>query len=189
MVNCPSCQAQLKPAAFNTGGFEPCPLCEKKFRVEVFPALTAPKEEIQRSEALVDDQAGCFFHPGKKATTVCDSCGRFICALCDLDINGAHMCPQCLDSGKKKGSIKELDNSRTLYDRLALYIAFFSFFVSVISGFIAPITLYIVIRYWNSPGSVTGKGGTKFRFVLAGLLAVIQLLITGFFIYSLAVEG
>ncbi|SHJ23745.1 hypothetical protein SAMN02745216_01273 [Desulfatibacillum alkenivorans DSM 16219] len=183
MVNCPSCQAQLKPAAFNTGGFEPCPLCEKKFRVEVFPALTAPKEEIQRSEALVDDQAGCFFHPGKKATTVCDSCGRFICALCDLDINGAHMCPQCLETGKEKGSIESLDLKRMRWDKLALLIAVVSYITSFFSGFFALITMFIVIKFWNAPRSITGN--TRVRFIIAFLMAISQIALTIFIFYAM----
>ncbi|MBI9076891.1 MAG: hypothetical protein JEZ02_15900 [Desulfatibacillum sp.] len=187
MVNCPSCEAQFRPAVFNSGRPEPCPLCNKKFQTEVFPALTATQEETQRSETLVDEQAGCYFHPAKKAATVCEVCGRFVCALCDLDINGVHMCPHCLETGKKKGTIEALDNSRMLYGKMALYTAFFSFFISVLSGFLAPITFYIIIRYWKAPGSITGSG--KGRFVVAGILALIQILVTFFFFFAIITEG
>ena len=188
MINCPSCQAQLRPTQFNTGRPEPCPLCSKKVQVLAFAALGVEKKEMLRSEALVDDQAGCFFHAEKKATTVCEICGRFICALCDLDINGTHMCPHCLETGKEKGSIETLDNTRVLYDRMAIYVAFFSFFLNVISGILAPITFYIIIRHWKTPGSVTQTSGGKIRFVFAGLLALTQVLITFLFFYNVLTE-
>ncbi|WP_028314912.1 hypothetical protein [Desulfatibacillum aliphaticivorans] len=183
MVNCPLCQAGLKPAVFNTGGPEPCPLCDAKIQVEVFPALTRPEEEVLRSEALVDDQAGCFFHPGKKAVRVCDVCGRFICALCDLDINGDHLCPQCLETGKKKGSIESLDLNRMRWDKLALLIAVVSYITSVFSGFFALLTMFIIFKYWNAPRSITGN--TRVRFIIAFLIAISQFALTLFFFYSI----
>ena len=69
---------------------------------------------------LVDGEASCFYHPAKKAVLPCESCGRFLCAVCDVEMNGQHLCPACLASGKKKGRLKQLENRRTLYDSLAL---------------------------------------------------------------------
>ena len=103
----------------------------------------------------------------------CSFCGRFICALCDIDFGGQHICPTCLAAGKKKGRIKTLENQRTLYDSIALSMAvapLIFFWLTIIS---APITIYLVIRYWKAPTSIVGR--TKIRFVVAFLLALAEL--------------
>ena len=104
----------------------------------------------------------------------CSSCGRFICALCDVELDGRHLCPACLETGKRKHTIETLENQRVLYDRIAMYLALVPLLlmwpVTVIT---APISLYVAIRYWNKP--VGFPVGGKWRYVLAIILAVLQI--------------
>jgi hypothetical protein len=120
--------------------------------------------------ALVDHtEASCFYHPQKQAQRVCDGCGRLICALCSIELGTEHLCPNCLASGRKKGKITTLENTRTRYDSIALSLAILGMVIYMLSIFLAPATIYIAIRHWNSPGSLLGSGKT--RFVIAVILA------------------
>ncbi len=122
----------------------------------------------------MDDQASCFYHSQKKAVIPCDNCGRFLCALCDVELGGKHLCPACLETGKKKGRIIDLERHRVLYDAAALKLAIYPVLMFWFTLFTAPIALYLAIRHWNSPGSIVGR--TRIRSVLAIMLSGLQIL-------------
>jgi len=139
-------------------------------RVEIFPAFLRPIATGQDAEALmVEGEASCFYHPQKKAVRPCDSCGRFLCALCDCELQGEHFCPGCLETGSKKGKIKSLEKERMRYDKIALSLAVVSmplFFLAIIS---APLAIYFAIRSFRVPSSIVGS--TKVRSLIALVLA------------------
>ena len=103
-VSCPKCRLPLPEGMFNTGVPTPCPNCRSELLCEVFPALSAGPRIGRPGDPLVDaSEASCFFHPEKRAAIACESCGRFLCALCDLEVESSHICPSCLSAGRKKG--------------------------------------------------------------------------------------
>ncbi len=177
VVKCPKCQSPLEPGLFNTGVLQPCGSCQTPVQAEVFPALLrtiAPGAEGE--QVMLEGEASCFYHPVKKALRPCDACGRFLCALCDCELHGQHYCPSCLEAGRKKGKIKNLENRRVLYDSLALRLALYPwlFIITYIfSIFAAPAALFIAIRYWNAPRSLVHR--TKTRLVFAIILSVVQI--------------
>src|ERR1051325_5705940 len=123
-VTCSKCSGVLNEAIFNQAEWSPCPSCAAPLRVEIFPALFKAPTPSQPAQAVViEGEASCFYHPNKKAVLPCETCGRFLCALCDVELNGQHLCPACLTSGQKKGKLTHLDNRRVLYDSLALTLA------------------------------------------------------------------
>src|SRR5438874_13754528 len=71
----------------------------------------------------MEGEAGCFYHPQKRAIIPCAACGRFLCALCDVELNDEHLCPVCLETGRKKGKLTQLETKRTLYDSSALILS------------------------------------------------------------------
>ena len=100
--------------------------------------------------------------------------------MCDVDFNGEHLCPGCLETGRKKGRLSNLDNRRTLYDSLALSLVLLPMvllFVWPLSLVTAPAALFVAVRYWKAPGSLLRR--SKIRFVLAMLLALIQIVAWG----------
>ena len=103
----------------------------------------------------------------------CSACGRFVCALCDVELNGRHMCPACFEKGKTNRKIKSLENQRTCYDTLALLVATVSILIYWFTIFTAPFVIYLTVRHWNSPSSIIPR--TKIRFVLAFLIASLQI--------------
>lgn len=174
LIACTRCRAPLPPALYNMPDLRPCPSCRAPVKVEVFPAATRPPRAGGSGEAvLVEGEASCFYHPAKKAVLPCESCGRFLCAVCDVELNGAHLCAACVESGKKKGRLKGLDNRRTLYDSLALGVAAYPIILVWPTIVGAPIALYIAIRYWNAPSSVVPR--TKWRAVLAIIIALVEI--------------
>lgn len=176
-IACLRCHTVLPRGAVNTPAPVPCPACGALTMTAVFPAMFQPVASGSAGERLVaGDEAGCFYHPAKRAATVCEMCGRFLCALCDVDFNGQHCCPSCIERGVQKGKMPSLDSYRMLYDSAALGLAvlplFFCAFASVAT---APMAVYVALRYWNSPGSIIGR--TKIRSVFALALAGAQILV------------
>lgn len=175
LIKCNKCLATVFPDDVTGASFSACPSCQSLLAVEIFPALFKPPAATSAAQPiLAEGEASCFYHPEKKAAFVCANCGRFICGLCDLELNGRHLCPTCLETGQKKSKFKDLENSRVLWDRVALMVAVVPLLFLWTSIIGAPTALYLAIRYRNAPGSITG--GTKGRFVLAGILAVLQII-------------
>ena len=177
LVHCSKCDAALMDGVFNLPELTPCPSCGELIQIEIFPALFRRITPGHSGETImVEGEASCFYHPQKRAVLPCDGCGRFLCALCDCEMNGRHFCPACLEAGRNKGKIKNLQNSRTLYDSIALSLAVLP--VVVVFGiyftFItAPMALYTAIRYWNAPLGIVRR--TKVRYIIAIILASLQI--------------
>jgi len=164
-----------------------CPSCGVALKIDVFPAFLNTIAPGRPGETLVlDNESGCFYHPRKKAVIPCDMCGRFLCSLCDVELNGQHLCPNCLEAGKTKGKLKSLENHRTLYDAIALRLAiypillFFLWFFSIIT---APIALFVAIRYWNASSGIVPR--TRIRSIIAIVFSSLQILFWIFWIFSI----
>jgi len=173
-ISCPHCRAQVPSRYYNTPDLIPCPSCGAPIQIDVFPAFFHGIQPGKEGEKLIDDQASCFFHPQKKAVIPCDHCGRFLCSLCDVELGSKHVCPICLETGRKKGRITTLDRHRFLYDGTALRIALLPMIIFWLTIITAPIAIYLSIRHWNSPMSVVRR--TKVRFVLAIIISGLQIL-------------
>jgi len=143
-------------------------------QVDVFPAFFRSIETGSAGERiLIDGEASCFYHPQKRATLPCASCGRFLCALCDVDLNGQHICPVCLDAGQKKGKLAEIENKRTLYDSAALSLALLPLLMWVVTIITAPAAIVMAIYAWNKPSSIVGR--TRIRIYLAIFFGLLQI--------------
>src|SRR5262245_42568707 len=168
LVQCPECRGSLLDGVFNQSDLVPCPTCGVPLQIELFPAFFRRISPGRDAEAvMIEGESSCFYHPAKKAVVPCDACGRFLCALCDCELNAKHYCPGCLETGKSKGKIKNLENRRTLNDSTALMVAFVPFFGP-------PVSLFLAIRYWNAPTSVVRR--SKWRLILAIILSVLQII-------------
>ena len=174
MLNCTRCNAPLSKEAANTKSLVSCASCSSRLRVDVFPAINRPLPPGQAGATLqVDKEAGCFYHPRKKAVVPCAACGRFLCALCDVSLNGQHLCPVCLEKGRTQHKIKNLENHRTCYDSIALLVATVSILIYWFTIFTAPLVIFLAVRHWKSPSSIIPR--TKIRFILAFIIAGVQI--------------
>ena len=174
MLNCTKCNTVLPMPGINSNSLIACGSCNSLLRVDVFPAIYRKLPEGQAAESLrMDKEARCFYHPRKKAVIPCSSCGRFVCALCDVALNDRHLCPACFEKGKSKRKIRDLENHRTCYDSIALMVAALPILFYFITLFTAPLAIYLTVRHWNTPTSITPR--SRIRFVLAFFLAGFQI--------------
>ncbi len=173
---CPQCHRGLPADLLNVDTVAPCHSCGTPLQVEVFPALFRERVVGQAGESvMMDGEATCFYHAEKRAVLPCGSCGRFMCALCDCEINGAHFCPTCLEKGKTTGKIKNLDDKRTCYDTIALSLALLPILLLwPVTFATAPAALFMAIRYWKAPRSILHR--TRIRLVLTMVFASIQVI-------------
>ena len=174
MLNCPNCNTPLAKETANRLALAACGGCGQLLRADVYPAINRDLPVGRTGAALqMDKEAGCFYHPQKKASVPCEICGRFLCALCDVALNGQHMCPACLEKGKSKKKIKNLENHRTCYDTVALAVATLSLLIYWFTIFTAPLVIYLTVRHWKTPSSIIPR--TKVRFIVAFIIAGAQI--------------
>lgn len=182
--SCTKCSALLPVEYLNLDRLLPCPGCNAPIRAEVFPAFFKELGEGRAGEALlIGTEASCFYHEQKKAEAVCGACGRYLCALCDVDLDGAHYCPSCLEAAQKKGALATIENERKLYDRMAFHVAILSVCVPVFGAAIAPVAIFMAIRFRKAPTSLVRRTG-QLRFILTLLLAGGSFLGWGFLFIS-----
>jgi hypothetical protein len=168
----------LSAEFLNIEEFRECPSCASKLRVELFPAYFREAQKGSAGEALLaDTEASCFYHPQKRAAVVCSECGRFLCLLCDLEVEGKHFCAGCLETAKEKNKIASIENRRTMYDSMALHLAVWPvvLVITIYFTFItAPLAIYFAIKHWRTPSSLVRKP-SKWRFVVAMIMAGLQI--------------
>ncbi len=176
--NCRKCGLVLPSDVFNTPELAACPSCHNGIVARVFPAFLEGPREGRAGEAIaMDELSGCFFHPNRRAVVPCAECGRFLCALCDLEIEGRHLCPSCLEAGRKKESLAVFRTSYTRWDNIALLLSTVPWITIVgwyFSMFTAAAAIFISIWKWRSPGQAMipyGKG----RLVVALIISTLTL--------------
>lgn len=142
----------------------------------MFPAIQQ-KLTGQRAEAIgSESESSCFFHPQSRAAVACDSCGRFLCGLCDLDTGGTggHVCPTCFANPSLPAGGAMVDKRRVLYDSIVLGVNlggfFFFFWPSLITG---PLSVVLALWFWRKPRSIVPRY-TALRFVLTIVLGLLQ---------------
>ena len=187
VLTCGACDAALSPDAVNAPAPGHCPQCGAETEAAVFPAFFRELTPgISGEKTLFDDESSCFYHPSKKAVVPCDICGRFLCALCDVEMHGQHMCPSCIDAGKTKGKMAQLEVERMRWDAVALFLAGLGLLIWYFAPFTAPATLFIVIRHWRT--TLSPVRPSRWRFVLAFFIAVSHLALLGVIVTMIIME-
>lgn len=157
-VHCPHCATVVPPSYFNAPVPGLCPACATPLRVRVFPALLRPMAQGSSGERItVEGQAACFYHPSKTAHVPCDGCGRFVCALCDVELHGQHLCPSCIESGRRKGALTTLENKRVLWDNIAMTTAIGPLLIWPLTIVSAPTAIFLALYGWRKPRSLVPR--------------------------------
>lgn len=184
MLSCPKCKAEQPLASLQSQKPITCHQCGSQLMAQLFPALLA-QEEVARADALMEeDEASCFYHPQKKAVTACDFCGRFVCALCDLDLGHQHLCPTCHARGKEANKVVDLIEGHKMYDSICLSLAVLPLFFWPATILTAPTAIYYAVRHYRKPLSLVPRW--RWRYYVGGLLGLAQLggwASLGYFIY------
>ncbi|HET9409871.1 MAG TPA: hypothetical protein VFO39_21730 [Candidatus Sulfotelmatobacter sp.] len=148
------------------------------------------RQTINAATAL-SDQATCFFHPDKAFQACCHRCGRFVCALCDLQLGVEHVCPTCFergraDSGAETGK-SEWRYRDVLYDSVALTVGWIWILVWPSIVVAMPAVIFLHIKYRKAPRSyLIPRSGWRFWMSYIGLVWLPLLLASSFYIRWLA---
>lgn len=181
---CVRCHSRQPAHRWTGGAMVRCSQCNSAQRVEFFPAMARPDAPVQAGRTLLaGDEASCFYHPHKQAVIACEECGRFLCALCEVELSGRRLCPGCIKAGQSKRKIKNLENRCVLYDDLALSLALLPLLFFYLTLLTAPVALFLALRHWNSPRGILPR--TRIRYVLAILFSGAQLAGWAIFFYIL----
>jgi hypothetical protein len=175
-IACPNCSASWPDTAAELAALTACPACSQSVSVTPFPALFRPATPaaVQPENLLSAGEASCFYHPGKRATVPCSACGRFLCALCDVKLGDRNLCPGCVESGRTKGKLTQLETNRTLWDTCALVLATAPLLLCLYPSMIgAPASIIVAIVGWRKPSSIVRRG--RWRLWLALLLSTLQI--------------
>lgn len=171
-ILCGACSFPVPAEAWNRDGGTDCPACRQRVEAFVFPAMERTRTGAAPEAIAAETEASCFFHPQSRAAVPCAECGRFLCNLCDIELDGRHLCPACFQSGVRSNKLETLETRRTMYDTIALAMVTWPALLiwPVIIG--APAALYLAIRRWRAPLSILPR--TRVRFVVAALLALAE---------------
>ena len=172
-VPCNRCNRPLPKWELGAQHPAQCPECGASSIVRVFPALFHAPGGPVLSEAAAEGESTCFDHPGKRAVEACSRCGRFVCQLCAVEFKGAIWCPSCFTAGESSTTKVEFENSRTLYDSIALTAALAPLLLWPFTLITAPVALFVAIRYWRRPMSLVRRW--RWRSVLAALIALAEI--------------
>ena len=172
---CSSCHQPLPATLCSAETPFRCPHCGIKLQADIFPAILQPlHEKGSIGTDVADGEASCFYHPDKQAAKVCSSCGRFVCALCEIELVGRCLCPVCLEQGRQNDQISELVTKRTLYDSMALSLSLLPLLIWPITLVTAPVAFFLAIYGWRKPTSILPR--TRIRLIAALLFSTLQLI-------------
>jgi hypothetical protein len=125
--------------------------CGVQARALVYPAIFRLRAGLVGEAIQAEGESACFAHEDKRAVAACDSCGRFVCALCRIEWGSRVLCPACVNAAEKRTDL--LTRSRPFYDTMALAIAVSSAVLFTLSLITAPIAIYLAIRGLRAPRS------------------------------------
>lgn len=167
---CPECEGTLTPIETETG-WQTCPHCRTRLQIRAWPVA----RQSAIAAAAMPEQATCFFHPDKACQACCQRCGRFVCALCDLQLGTEHVCPTCFERGRadtgSQGNRAEWRHRDVLYDSIALAIGWAWVIVWPLAVVALPAAIILHVKYRKAPRSyLIPRSGWRFWVAYAGFI-------------------
>jgi hypothetical protein len=181
-VVCGGCEARIPPSNWNQEFPVPCPVCAREVAVTVFPVALHPPKPMLPEVVVTGQEASCYNHAGNKAVAPCDECGRFLCALCDLDAAGGHICPACFER-RETPALHERMN----YDTMALALVTLPMALCWLPVITTPAALFFAFKHWNAPSPVFPR--SRWRLWLTVLIAVLQVAVVTWFVVVVVPMG
>jgi hypothetical protein len=175
-VMCPNCGGDVVPLETQTE-WQSCPFCQKRLQIRSWRTV----RQTTSAAAAMPDQATCFFHPDKAFQACCQRCGRFLCALCDLQLGAEHVCPTCFERGRADsglaGGKAEWRHRDVLYDSISVALGWGWIIVWPVIVAALPITIFLHVKYRKAPRAyLLPRSGWRFWVAYLGF-AWIPLLI------------
>ena len=143
---CPKCKRSLPESQSTKKDILECGYCNTKVSLFLYPHFDKDLLKGKKAENIIlSEHASCFFHPEKLAVIHCEECGVFLCSLCDIEIEGKHLCSKCIK--KQSDNFETLRNSAILYDSILLTMAVIPIFLFWPVIITAPLTIFGCFYY------------------------------------------
>lgn len=172
---CPHCRRPWSAlTAADLAGLTACPECQQALQVTVLSAFGRPPSMGQAGlDRVSEADAACFFHPGKRAEAACDQCGRYVCALCQLELDGRTSCPACLAVGSRAEGDGALGRARFRWDLLTGVLIVVPL-MTVCLAWLTPLTclIAVLISLWKMNSVASRMHQVRVRLQLALVAAV-----------------
>ncbi len=166
---CPKCKAALDGIGDDGEGL--CGACATELEYVVFPAARRARP-VARAVRSVEGDAACFFHAANQAASVCDDCGRYLCAVCEVPgVDDRRLCPPCVSAGRKR-TVQKADEI-VAYDSLAITLVLLPILFWPVTLLTAPAAIVLAIIGWKKPRSLVRRGTA--RLLIAIILALLQI--------------
>ena len=147
-----------------------CPGCSSQYFASVFPAALYGIEQGKRGELVIGEEASCFNHPGHAAVVACGECGIYLCALCDLEIEGRHLCPSCLN--KVADKLATVKDKCVLHDEIALSMSILPILIYFSMVITAPACIIYSCICWNKVKTPYPRN--RWRFIVAAIFGALE---------------
>jgi hypothetical protein len=151
-MDCPLCSTSIPVSAITPQGPSSCTGCGAPLRLEVFPRILRGLAPGEPPAAVRDDDASCYVHLGNRAARPCSSCGRYMCTLCDIEIDGRNVCPACLEAGHADS--ERLVHERTLWGRIVVSMSILPLLIFYVTVFTAPAAVVLAVVKRRAPTSL-----------------------------------
>ncbi|WP_269524624.1 hypothetical protein [Coraliomargarita parva] len=156
--------------------------------VRLFRAVIREREQVKVDPLLESGDSTCYFHPKLPATALCDLSGRLICDLCRTEWEGQTVSFEALHQMAGKKNAAQTRNYQTQWDVIAMSTALLPLLIWPMTVVTAPLALFFTLWKWKSgPASPVRK--SRWRFVVAGLCSILQLVGWGFFFFGVLTDG
>lgn len=184
MIPCPKCGGTFRLKDYLGKNTIRCKSCNTEVNVNIFPSLFQPIKKGQSAEKVVEElESSCFNHVEKKAVSICDDCGIYICALCEIDRGEKKICSACFNQSLVGEKADELTRDYRQYSKIGAYLLWGMLFTY---GITAPISLFYSIKnYGKTEGFFRGRKNLKASiniiiaslFSLGGLIGILYLIL------------
>jgi hypothetical protein len=181
-VVCGACSMRIPPSNWNQEFPVPCPVCGREVAVTVFPVALQPPKPALPERVVTGEEASCYNHPANRALAACAACGRFLCALCDIDAAGGHVCPACFERQETPAL-----HERVNYDSVALALVTLPMLLCWLPLITTPAALFFAFKFWSAPSPVFPR--SRWRLWLTVVIAILQVGLVSWFFLAVAAQG
>lgn len=172
-LSCPRCSKPLHLEVVEAGNNE-CPSCRVSFHAVKFSPTSHAVDVHSLALGLGSDGTqACAEHSSNRAVSVCDRCGAFMCALCQVDADERILCPGCFDRLAEEGALPSLANRFRNFPGLAVSVSLlgiFAWFAAVVLG---PLAFYYGIRGLRQKREM-GESDRVLRIYLAMAVGILE---------------
>jgi hypothetical protein len=185
-VACPNCGGAVTPMEAPSR-WQRCPYCDKQLRIRAW--LVA--QQKTNAASAMPEQATCFFHPEKAFEACCQRCGRFVCALCDLQLGAEHVCPTCFERGRTDtglhGGTAEWRHRDVLYDSIAVTLGWGWILIWPLIIAALPATIVLHVKFRRAPRAyLIPRSGWRFWAAYVGFIWLPLLIASSIFVGRMA---